>query len=267
MQPMDFYLNPRNDVLPIDSPAHLLLQALDLNVALYLHVESLKSIVLDVNPEHAYTNIRALKELDAVVETVQTLGAITLKNMDAPEWTSKTVRAGDHSTLRPLICRQVSINLALRTLRYAAHLRKARGNTHFDYSAVQAISGWLTDALEDCPSDFLPLAQHAKALRETVVLSTGLGMGEIWSKFMAETIPDLPSALTVLDDLARRLGDTPGHQGHFTLLVKMYLISSVGLRRQCFDLMCLKPLDVSASAEDLAAFNRLHDDLLKVLCH
>lgn len=99
-----------------------------------------------------------------------------------------------------------------------------------------------------------------------MVLSTGLGMGEIWSKFMAETIPDFSSALTVLDDLARRLGDTPGNQGHFILLVKMYLISSVGLRRQCFDLMCLKPLDVSASVEDLVAFNRLHDDLLKVLC-
>lgn len=102
-----------------------------------------------------------------------------------------------------------------KTLRYAEHLRRARGNTHFDYSAVQAISGWLTDALEDCPSDFLPLAHHTKSLRETVALSAGLGMNEIWTKFMAEKIADFPPELMVLDGLARRLGDTPGSQGNW----------------------------------------------------
>ncbi|KAF7364926.1 Midasin [Mycena venus] len=230
-QPMDFYLNLRNGV---DSPARLLLQALDLNVALHLHAESSGSISSDVNPEHAYSNVRALKEIDAVLENVQTLGAGTLAALDTPEWTSKTV----------------SINLASRTLRYAAHLQKARGNTHFDYSAVQAISGWLTDCLEDCPSEFLPLAQHVKALRETVVLSTGLGMHEIWSKLMANAIPDLPAPLTALNDLARRLGDAPGSQR---------------LRRQCLDLLCLNPTYASASTEDVTAFNELYDDLLKCL--
>ncbi|KAF8139191.1 hypothetical protein K438DRAFT_1996249 [Mycena galopus ATCC 62051] len=233
-QPMDFYLNPRNGALDVDSPAHLLLQALDLNVALYLSAGSSESIVSDVNPEHAYSNVRALKEIDAVMETAQTLSAATLEGMNTQEWTSKTV----------------SINLGLKTLRYATRLQKARGSTHFDYSAVQAISGWLTDALEDCPFDFLPLAQRVKSLRETVVLSTGLGMGEIWSKFMTETIPNFSSALTVLDDLARRLGDAPGSQG---------------LRRQSFDLMCLNPLHASASTEDVKAFSRLYDDLLKRL--
>ncbi|KAJ7264443.1 hypothetical protein B0H12DRAFT_1209400, partial [Mycena haematopus] len=231
-QGMDFYLSPRNnDGL---ASALLLLQALDLNVALYLHAESTDSLVSDVNTEHAYSNIRALKEIDAVIETVQALGAVTLERMDAREWTSKTV----------------SINLASSTLRYAAHLQKARGSAHFDYSAVQAISGWLTDALEDCPSDFFPLAQRAKVLKETVALSTGLGMDEIWSKFMTNTIPNLSSAAMALDDLARRLGDTPGSQR---------------LRRQCFDVMCLNRLHASASAEDTTAFNRLYDDLLKRL--
>ncbi|KAJ6508404.1 hypothetical protein C8R45DRAFT_967302, partial [Mycena sanguinolenta] len=233
-QPMDFYLNPRNRGSSIDSSAHLLLQTLDLDVALYLHTESDDSLVFDGNPEHSYSNVRALKEIDAVMKTAQALGAITLEGMDTNEWTSKTV----------------SINLTLTTLRYATHLRKARGSTHFDYSAVQAISGWLTDALDDCPSDFFPLAQCAKALQDTVALSTGLGMNEIWSKFMAEAIPNLSSALTAMEDLARRLGDIP---------------TSHGLRRQCFDLMCLNRLPTVASAEDMAAFNQLYDDLFKRL--
>ncbi|KAF7348332.1 Midasin [Mycena sanguinolenta] len=232
-QPMDFYLNPRSGGSSIDS-ARLLLQTLDLNVVLYLHTESNESVVFDGNPEHVYSNVRALKEIDAVMETVQALAAITLAAMDTKDWISKTV----------------SINLTLTALRYATHLQKARGSTHFDYSAVQAISGWLTDALEDCPSDFFPLAQRTKALRDTVALSTGLGMNEIWSKFIADTIPNLSSALTALDEVARRLGDTPG---------------SHGLRRQCFDLMCLNRLPTVASAEDITAFDRLYDDILKRL--
>ncbi|KAJ6585296.1 midasin nuclear AAA ATPase [Mycena capillaripes] len=233
-QPMNFYLISRNDTLTIGSPAHLLLRAIDLNVALYLSAKSSEIIGFDVNPEHTYSNVRALKEIDAVVGDVQSLGATALEGMDNGGWSSKSV----------------SIDLALRTLDYADHLQRARGNTHFDYSAVQAISSWLADALDDCPSDFLPLAQHVKALRETVALSAGLGMNEIWSKFIAEKISEVPSALTALDNLARRLADTP---------------SSQGLRRQCFDLLCLNPVHASASDQDVAAYNQLHDGLLQRL--
>jgi hypothetical protein len=89
---MDFYLNPRNDSLRIDSPAHLLLQATDLNVAIYLHTESSETIGFDINPERAYSNVRALKEIDAVIENVQNLCAVTLHGMDTRDLSSTTVR-------------------------------------------------------------------------------------------------------------------------------------------------------------------------------
>ncbi|KAJ7625290.1 midasin nuclear AAA ATPase [Mycena polygramma] len=228
-QPMNFYLKPRNNALLVDSPAHLLLRAVDLDVAVYLNIQSSAGLS-DLNPEHAYSNAPGLKEIDAVVENVRILGAATLAGIDTSEWSSK----------------QLSVNLALKILGYTEHLRNARGNTHFDYSAVQAISGWLTDALEDCPADFLPVARHVKALSETVALSAGLGMNEIWAKFMAEKIGGFTPELMALDDLARHLGDTP---------------SSQGLRRQCFDLLCINPLHPSASAEDVEASTRLHDHL------
>ncbi|KAJ7673557.1 hypothetical protein B0H17DRAFT_1208374 [Mycena rosella] len=230
-QPMAFYLSLRHDRLERPSPDRLL-RAIDLDVAVYLHTESAETSVFDMTTSgNSYSNARALKEIDAVLENIHILGAETLKGLDIHDWPS----------------RMIAINLALQTLRYGAHLRKARGNTHFDYSAVQAISSWLTDALEECPSDFMPLARHVKALTETVALSTGLGMSEIWSKFITSKISDFSSALTRLDDLACRLGDTPASQG---------------LRRQCFDLMCLESLSASASAEEIAAFTELHDDLL-----
>ncbi|KAJ7451619.1 midasin nuclear AAA ATPase [Mycena latifolia] len=236
-QPMDFYLSPRNSSLQIPSPDHLLLRAIDLDVAVYLHVDSAEDSVFDMpSSGNSYSNVRALKEIDSVLENIQILGAATLQGLTTHDWPSK----------------MVSINLALKTLRYGVHLRKARGDTHFDYSAVQAISSWLTDAVDECPSEFMPLARHVKALTETVALTTGLGMTEIWSKFIASKISDFSSALTRLDDLACRLGETPGSQG---------------LRRQCFDLMCLDSLNAPASDEEITVFTKLHDDLLQRLEH
>ncbi|KAJ7132921.1 midasin nuclear AAA ATPase [Mycena filopes] len=230
-QGMDFYLQPRN-MPEIDPSNHLLLQGLELNVAVYVHAETYKSVVSDSKSEASYSNARALKEVDIVIEKTQALAVATLKVLNTRDWPSNAV----------------SMNLSLRTLRFAEHLQTARANTHFDYSAIQAISGWLVDSLDDCPSDFIPLAQHVKALRELVALSTGLGMAEIWSKFMTDKLGNYPAPLVQLDDLARRLGDTP---------------SSQGLRRQCFDLMCLHSIARSEREQDITAFDKLHDDMLQ----
>ncbi|KAJ6530392.1 midasin nuclear AAA ATPase [Mycena vulgaris] len=234
-QPMSFYLNPRTNALSLPSAAFTLLRAMDLDVALHLHAESTETTVFDMTSSvNSYSNVRALKEIDAVLKDIQMVGTVVLRGLDTPDLPSKTV----------------SINLALKTLGYGVHLRTARGNTHFDYSAVQAISAWLTDILENCPSDFIPLTHNVKALTETVALSTGLGMSEIWTKFMASKISDFSSTLTQLDDLACRLGYTPGSQG---------------LRRQCFDLMSLNSLNSSASDEEIATLTQLQDDLLQRL--
>ncbi|KAJ7029287.1 midasin nuclear AAA ATPase [Mycena alexandri] len=231
-QGMDFYLKPRHLTPEIGPSNHLLLQSLELDVAIYLHAETSKSIVFAIKSENSYSNARALKEIDIVVEKAQDLAVATLEGLNTTDWSSNAV----------------SINLSLRTLRFAEHLRNVRAHTHFDYSAVQAISAWLVDSLEDCPSAFTPLAQHVKALRELVALSTGLGMTEIWSRFMADKIPEFPAPLMQLDDLARRLMDTP---------------SSQGLRRQCFDLMCLHSIKDFVSEEDVSTFDQLRDGLLQ----
>ncbi|KAJ7717676.1 midasin nuclear AAA ATPase [Mycena metata] len=229
---MDFYLKPRYFTPEIGTSNHLLLQALELNVAIYLHAETSKSIVFASTSENSYSNARALKEIDVVVKKAQDLAATTLEGLDAADWSSNAD----------------AINLSLRILRFAEHLRKARTNTHFDYSAVQAISTWLIESLEDCPSDFTPLAQHVKALRALVALSTGLGMTDIWSRFMTDKVPEFPPSLIQLDDLAHHLADTPTNQG---------------LRRQCFDLMCLHFVQNSVSEEDASVFDKLRDGLLQ----
>ncbi|KAJ7156010.1 midasin nuclear AAA ATPase [Mycena crocata] len=230
-QPMSFYLNPRTNSAPLHSSNHLL-QATDLNVAVYLHTETSAATVSDFKGSgNTHSNLRALKEIDAVLENVQALGLTILEGLNT----------------RDLSLEMVSIDLALRILGYCGRLRQAQSHAHFDYSAVQAISSWLVDALDDCPSEFIPLARHAKALRETVALSTGLGMSEIWSRFIAAKLSNPPSSLKRLDTLARRSGDKQA------------------LRRQCFDFICLYSLQTSTSRPETAIFTKLHEDLLQRL--
>ena len=71
----------------------------------------------------------------------------------------------------------------------------------FDYSAVQAITRWITDSVEDCSSAFMSLATQARALSETVSLSSGLGLTEIWSAFYVDELPG--SVTTKLGDLEK----------------------------------------------------------------
>ncbi|KAK7048623.1 midasin [Favolaschia claudopus] len=218
--------------LPLD---FVCAQALDLNVSLYLNSEAAESIEARINPEHAYSNARALKEIDTVIETVRNLAVAALSGMT-----------------RDLPANMASIHLASRSLQYANHLQRARGTTHFDYSAVQAISSWLSDALEGCPSNYLPLAQRVRVLRETVALSTGLGMNEMWSKFSADGDFHPSAAMMALDESARRLSSRESAE-------------TQALRSQCFELICLSPLQESASVEEKKAFDLLHGDLLKRL--
>ncbi|KAJ7086033.1 midasin nuclear AAA ATPase [Mycena belliarum] len=231
-QPASFYLSPRRSTLQIPSPDHLFLRAIDLEVATYLFKDSAENAAFDMTTSSAnsYSQARAVKEIDAVLENIQAVSASALRGINPHDWPSKAI----------------PINLALKTIHYAGHLRKAIGNTHFDYSAVQAISNWLTDALHDCPPEFIQLANHVQALAQAVALSTGLGITEIWSKFLASKISDFPSTLVRLDDLARHLEQNP---------------ATYDLRRQCFDLMCLNSLNTAASDDEITAFAELHNDI------
>ncbi|KAJ7608562.1 hypothetical protein FB45DRAFT_384103 [Roridomyces roridus] len=224
-QPMDFYLKSRGKALD----GNLLLRALDLNVAVHLQPESPSR-----DASTSYGNVRAVKDVHAVLDSIKTLATATLASLDSSAWVSQSP----------------PIELALTTLRFAEHLQKAQGTTHFNFSAVQAISAWLADALEDCPPNFLPLIKHIKSLREAVALSTGLGMNEIWSKFIADKTPDFSPALIRLNELACNLRDAPGVQS---------------LRRHCFDLISVQSLDSSLSDDEMATHVALREDLLQRL--
>lgn len=70
------------------------------------------------------------------------------------------------------------------------------------------ISRWIADALEDCPTEFLHLAADVKALQETIALSSGLGIMEIWSSLMTERpLRPFTDDLICLGCLARNLKD------------------------------------------------------------
>ncbi|KAJ6531011.1 hypothetical protein B0H10DRAFT_2171534 [Mycena sp. CBHHK59/15] len=229
----DMYAQAWGLSLDFVSAQDLLLRAMDLSVFLCLHTDNSQITISDVKRSgELHSNARALREIDVVLENTRVLGLATLESLDGEgnlSVASCPTKASDS---------------------YAQHLRTATGNTHFDYSAVQAISSWLTESLEGCPSDFMLLADHVKTLRRTVALSTGLGISEIWASFMTDKISDFSPAMRQLDHLACRVGDAAGSQG---------------LRRQVFDLISLNSLSAAGSDQEVATLNKLHQDLQRRL--
>lgn len=94
---MDFYLNSPpcvDDSLEstIPSAHRIILQALDLAVALFLHDEDLdksKKLKTNDHPEHSVRNQRASKAIASVLEAARAIGYATL---ESPEWKSVSVR-------------------------------------------------------------------------------------------------------------------------------------------------------------------------------
>ena len=106
------------------------------------------------------------------------------------------------------MCGQVDLELALKLLQYTRHMRRATSSTSFDYSAVQAISRWIAEALQECSQVFLHVVGHAGALEDAVRLSSGLGLTEIWSALLLDRpLQPLSVELTHLDTGACNLKD------------------------------------------------------------
>lgn len=70
------------------------------------------------------------------------------------------------------------------------HLKKAICSASFDFSTVTAVSQWLVEALENCPSLFMELHDRANLLRNLVSPSTGLGLSVIWSTLYIEKLSE-----------------------------------------------------------------------------
>ncbi|KAG7445730.1 P-loop containing nucleoside triphosphate hydrolase protein [Guyanagaster necrorhizus] len=97
------------------------------------------------------------------------------------------------------------LDIALKVLVYATRMRSAASQSHFDYSALQAITGWMAAALQQCPSQFLLLQACALVLQNTVSLSSGLGLVDLWSSFLKYNDAPVASELVRLDDLVSHL--------------------------------------------------------------
>lgn len=121
----------------------------------------------------------------------------------------------------------------LTLLQDGRHLRRTMTSDTFDFSAVQAITRWITDSLENCSSAFMSLATQARALSETVSLSSGLGLTEIWSAFFIDELPT--SVVTELGDLEKftsalqRSADTSRRHDTYLLYVLLIPHSSTAI--------------------------------------
>ena len=55
---------------------------------------------------------------------------------------------------------------------------------------MKAVSQWLVEALENCPSLFMELHDRSKLLHNLVSPSTGLGLSDIWSTLYIEKLSE-----------------------------------------------------------------------------
>ncbi|KAK0464246.1 midasin nuclear AAA ATPase [Desarmillaria tabescens] len=138
------------------------------------------------------------------------------------------------------------LDIALKVLMYATRMRSAASRSQFDYSAIQAIVGWMTAVLEQCSSQFLSLQVCALVLQNTVSLSSGLGLVDLWSSFLKYDNAPVASELVHLDDLV----------SHLEISDK-----SRDTRRKTFSLMALRMTGKLLSTDDdSAALNLLIQD-------
>lgn len=94
-------------------------------------------------------------------------------------------------------------------------MRSAVSQSHFDYSAIQAIVSWMTATLQQCASQFLSLQACALVLQNTVSLSSGLGLVDLWSLFLKYDDTPVASELLRLDDLVGHLEISNKGKGPF----------------------------------------------------
>lgn len=155
---------------------------------------------------------KALKEIESLLDTIQAMGRMVLAALITEDQRFKSVGNFLTCYTLPLICHsdQGDIMLSLTLLGYSRYLRRVTANESFDFSALQAICRWITDAVEDCPPAFIQLATQARILSETVSLSSGLGLIEIWSSVFIDK--SQTSSTSALEDIEARTLDLKGNK-------------------------------------------------------
>jgi midasin len=208
---MDFYLTSLPTVREtlgneIPSTHRMLLQELDLAVMLFLDEEDKTRTNPSYVTEHNErgNSGRARKQIGSVLAAINSVGRKMLNSQDSIEWATRMVRrfhVDSSNSYLTCLYRQDDVELALTLLKHGRHLRRTMAHDVFDFSSVQAITRCITDSVENCPPPFISLATQAHALSETVSLSSGLGLNEIWSALYVDELPT--TVITRLGDLEK----------------------------------------------------------------
>ncbi|KDR82591.1 hypothetical protein GALMADRAFT_206424 [Galerina marginata CBS 339.88] len=173
-QPMDFYWNegmPETYLHPdVNLPRLMVFEILDLSAAIFI---CKLQVPLIQDQKVAY------KEKDRRVH-----GTVTALHTEIIKVACQVIRGS--SIVKPDL---MEVKLASKILGFSNHLKVALSASSYDFSALYAISNWLLDSLENCPSSFAPVLEHSKALHDVASLSTGLGLFAIWSKLFLDELP------------------------------------------------------------------------------
>lgn len=104
--------------------------------------------------------------------------------------------------------------LSLTLLNYARYLRKIGAAVSLDFSALQATCRWIANAVESSSSFFSAVVYQVQLLGDSISLSTGLGLIEIWSTLYVDQ--PLVDTLTKLNVINTRSALLKGKGAHST---------------------------------------------------
>lgn len=189
----------------------MVFEILNLAAALHLLENSATPEKLAVNRSAKYNSELAYTSAVAILDEIQTVGRKILK-VSGTRSSSNLVRYLCFQIL-PSYLRgrfQTVTTLALSVLDCGLHLKKAICSASFDFSTVTAVSQWLIEALENCPSLFMGLHDRANLLRNLVSPSTGLGLSDVWSTLYIEKLSEnVHENVKRTENLSRSLKTSP----------------------------------------------------------
>lgn len=139
----------------------------------------------------------------------------------------------------------------LRLLAYGRYLRKAITHKLFNHSAVQVVSRWILDALRARHHSFIQVESQAKVLHDTMSLTSGLGLAELWASLADSYVPG--ERLLNVNRLERVAHTLKASNDSFSKCIhnsnQLTLNSPLDQRSQILQLMALWSLPASGNGE------------------
>jgi midasin len=96
--------------------------------------------------------------------------------------------------------------MSVKLLSYAEYIHRICAKQKLDHSAIYSVSRWIEGCLEEKSPGFERTQMHARALSDTITLTGGLGMTEIWSLLATNLLDStVTSRIEMLDAAAQAL--------------------------------------------------------------